>query len=217
MVYLTLLERIMVQVLKITWCKDLALAEVSNISSHQSEIIEAVVWLNERFKPSRKNWVLQNSILISKTLTKRFKKHLKIYARVIIRCLRNHLLNYGRKPNTEWSQAFNNVVQSDTSAQVLERKLLTPDQIDSQDYSRDRAKVVPRGSTSPTVPHRFKPLFSLDGNVADSEPYKALAELARAANTWSQFKRNLPPDGGKKVLKELATRIRTSLIPSSQA
>ena len=114
-------------------------------------------------------------------------------------------LHFGRKPNIEWSQARNNVVKSDTSAQGLERNLLTPDQIASQDYRRDRAKVGPRGSTSPTVPPRFKPLFSLDGNVADSEPYKALAELARAANKWSQFKRKLSPDGGKKVL-ELATR-----------
>ena len=37
-------------------------------------------------------------------------------------------------------------------------------------------------------------------------PYKALAELARASNKWSQFKRNLPPDGGKRVLKELSSR-----------
>ena len=79
-------------------------------------------------------------------------------------------------------QAFKNVVQPDTSTQGLERNLLAPDHIASQDYSRDRAKVVPRGSSSPTVPPRFKPFFSLDGNVADSEPYKALAELVRAAN-----------------------------------
>ena len=115
-------------------------------------------------------------------------------------------LHFGRKPNTEWSQARNNVLKSDTSAQGLERNLLTPDQIASQDYSRDRAKIVPRGSTSPTVPPRFEPPFSLDGNVAVSEPYKALAELTRAVKKWSHFKRNLPPDGGKKVLKELATR-----------
>ena len=66
-------------------------------------------------------------------------------------------LHFGRKPNTVWSQARNNVVQSDTSAQGLERNLLTPDQIASNDYSRDRAKVVPRCSTSPTLPPRFKP------------------------------------------------------------
>ena len=115
-------------------------------------------------------------------------------------------LHFGRKPNTVWSQARNIVVQSDTLAQGLERNLLTPDQIASNDYNRDRAKVVPRGSSSPTLPTRFKPLFSLDRNVADSEPYKALADLARAANRWSQFRRNLPPDGGKLVFKELATR-----------
>ena len=43
--------RIMVQVLKITWCRNFALAEVLNISSHQLAIIEAVVWLNARFRP----------------------------------------------------------------------------------------------------------------------------------------------------------------------
>ena len=49
-------------------------------------------------------------------------------------------------------------------------------------------------------------MFSLEGNAAESEPYKALAELARAANKWTQFKRNLPPDGGNRVLKELTSR-----------
>ena len=115
-------------------------------------------------------------------------------------------LHFGRKPNTEWSQAFHNVVNSDTSAQRLERNLLTPDQIASQDYSRDRAKVVPRGSASPQIAPRFNPMFSLEGNVAESEPYKALADLARAANKWTQYKRNLPPDGGKRVLQELSSR-----------
>ena len=49
-------------------------------------------------------------------------------------------------------------------------------------------------------------MFCLDGNVAESEPYKALAELARAANKLTQFKRKLPPDKGKRVLKELSSR-----------
>ena len=93
MVYLSLSEWIMVQVLKITWCKNFALAEVLIKSSRRLEIVEAVVWLNERFRQSRENWVLQNSILISKTLGKRFNKYLRTFARVIIRCLRNHLLN----------------------------------------------------------------------------------------------------------------------------
>ena len=91
-------------------------------------------------------------------------------------------------------------------AQKLERNLLTPDQNVSQDYSRDRAKVVPRGSNSPQIAPRFNPMFSLQGNVAEKEPYKALADLAWAANKWTQNKRNLPPDGGKRVLKELSSR-----------
>ena len=49
-------------------------------------------------------------------------------------------------------------------------------------------------------------MFSLDGNVADSETYMALAELARAAKKWLQFKHNLPVDSGKRVLKELSSR-----------
>ena len=66
--------------------------------------------------------------------------------------------------------------------------------------------VVPRGVESPTLDRRFKPLFTLDRNVADCEPYKALADLARAANVWTQYKRNLPADSGKLVFKELASR-----------
>ena len=93
LVYLTLSERITAQVLKITWCKNFALAEVLNMSSGRSEIIEAEVWLNERFRQSRENWVLQNSILISQNLKKRSNKYLRTFARKIIRCLRNLLLN----------------------------------------------------------------------------------------------------------------------------
>ena len=72
-------------------------------------------------------------------------------------------LPFGRMPNTERSQAYHKVVQSDTSAQRLERNLLAPDQIASQDYSRDRANVVPRGSAIPTITLRFQSMFSLQG------------------------------------------------------
>ena len=66
--------------------------------------------------------------------------------------------------------------------------------------------MVPRGSASPTITPRFKPMFSLDRNITDSEPYKALADLARAANTWSLCKRNFQAESGKLVLKELSSR-----------
>ena len=103
-------------------------------------------------------------------------------------------LHFCRKPITEWFQAYHNIVKTDTLAHGLERNLLTPDQIASQDYSRDRAKVVPRGSASPTI----TPRFQTRSNVAESKPYKALVELARGANKWSQYKRNLPADSGKR-------------------
>ena len=116
-------------------------------------------------------------------------------------------LAYGRKPSTEFSIARDNVVHSPTSAQGLERNLLTPEQRSSQDYSRDRAKVVPRGAShSPDIPCKFKPLFGVGERPADSQPYKALENLAEAANTWKQWKRNVPPQQGQELLLELAAR-----------
>ena len=116
-------------------------------------------------------------------------------------------LHFGRKPNTEFSLARDNVVHSSTSAQGLERNLLTPEQRSSQDYSRDRAKVVPRGAShSPEIPYKFKPLFGVGERIADSQPYKALENLAKAANTWKQWKRNMPPQQGQDLLRELAAR-----------
>ena len=92
-VSLVLSEQIIAQFLRIIWCKSSALIEVLNISSHRSEIIAAVGCSNDRFRQLRENWVWRNLILISKNLRIRFIKYLKIFARVIIRCLRNRLLN----------------------------------------------------------------------------------------------------------------------------
>ena len=41
--------------------------------------------------------------------------------------------------------------------------------------------------------------------IADSQPYKALENLAKAAKTWKQWKRNVPPQLGQD-LHELAAR-----------
>ena len=86
-------EQIMAQDLRIICFKNSALIEVSNISSLRSEIIVAVGWSNDLFRQSRENWLWRNSILISKILRIRFIKYLKLFARVIILCLRNRLLN----------------------------------------------------------------------------------------------------------------------------
>ena len=64
-------------------------------------------------------------------------------------------LHFGEKPNLNWSQAGRSFVKKAISAQGLERNVLTPDQIASQDFSKDSAQVVPRGSASP----RFTPRF----------------------------------------------------------
>ena len=70
--------------------------------------------------------------------------------------------------------------------------LLTPAQIASRDYSRDRVKVVPRGSSSPHVAPRNEPMFSVGSHVAESDSYTALEHLAKAANVCAQQKPNLP-------------------------
>ena len=70
-------------------------------------------------------------------------------------------LYFGRKPNTEFSQAINNILTHDNLAQGFERNLLTPAHIPSQNYSQDRVKVVPRGSSSTHVTPRFDPMFSV--------------------------------------------------------
>ena len=116
-------------------------------------------------------------------------------------------LQYGIKPNTEFSKARHNVVHSPTSPQGLERNHLRPEQRSSQDYSRDRAKVVPRGvSHSQDIKFKFKPLFGVGSRIADSQLYKALENLAKAANTWTQLKRNVQPQQGREVLRELTAR-----------
>ena len=116
-------------------------------------------------------------------------------------------LHYGRKPNTEFSLARDNVVHSPTSAQGLERTLLTPEQRSSRDYSRDSAKVVPRGAShGPDIPFKFNPLFGVGCRIADSQTCKALENLAKAANTWSQLKSNVQPQQGRELFRELTAR-----------
>ena len=107
----------------------------------------------------------------------------------------------------KFSLARDNDVHSRFSAQGLERNLLTREQLTSQDFSRDMAKVVTRGvSDCPDISFKFKLLFGVGNRVADSQPYKALEDLAKKANTWSQLKRNVQPLQGLELLRELAAR-----------
>ena len=66
---------------------------------------------------------------------------------------------------------------------------------------------MPRGtSRSPDIPCKFKTLFGVGNRVADSQPYKALENLAKAANTWNQLKRNVQPQQGRELFRELTAR-----------
>ena len=83
-------------------------------------------------------------------------------------------LHFGREPNSEWSQAYRNFVNNASSAQGLERNLLTPHQIAIRDYGRDRAKLVLRGSTSPFINPRFRPITSKLEKLLLNDPKRVL-------------------------------------------
>ena len=46
----------------------------------------------------------------------------------------------------------------------------------------------------------------MGNRVADSQPYKALENFAKAANTWNQLKWNVQPQQGRELLRELTAR-----------
>ena len=49
-------------------------------------------------------------------------------------------------------------------------------------------------------------MFSLGSKVSESEPYRALEDLAKAANAWTQQKRSLPLEKGRLIMREFVTR-----------
>ena len=114
-------------------------------------------------------------------------------------------IHFGRKPNTEFSLARDKILANASDQSSLARSLLKPEDRNSQDYSLDRVKVVKRGSHSPDVPLRFKKIVT-GQKVADTKQYKALEELARAANRWSQLKRNINVETGRSLMRELGSR-----------
>ena len=87
----------------------------------------------------------------------------------------------------------------------LARSLLRPEDRHSQDYILDRVKVVKRGKHSPDMPFRFKKIVP-GQKIADIKQYKALEELARAANRWSQLKSNINVETGRSLMRELGSR-----------
>ena len=58
---------------------------------------------------------------------------------------------------------------------------------------------------SPNFAPRFRLLFDVAKKMADSEPYKALSDIARADTVWTQYYVNLLVECGS-VLRELASR-----------
>ena len=85
---------------------------------------------------------------------------------------------------------------------TLARSLLKPEDRHSQDYSRDREKLVKRGIVSRDLSPPFNEAIP-GQNIADMAQYRALEGLAQAAKNWSQLKRNINVDAGKKLMKNL--------------
>ena len=112
-------------------------------------------------------------------------------------------VHFGRKPNTKFSLARDKILANASDQSSLARSLLKPEDRHSQDYSLDRVKVVKRGNHSPDVPLRFK---KPGQKIADTKQCKALEELARAANQWSQLKRNINVEMGRNLMRELGSR-----------
>ena len=88
---------------------------------------------------------------------------------------------------------------------ILARSLLKLEDRHSQDYSLDRVKRVKCGSLSPGVVLCFKKVVP-GRKIADTQQYKALEDLALAANRWNQLKRSINVEMGRKLMRELGSR-----------
>ena len=73
------------------------------------------------------------------------------------------------------------------------------------DYSRDRVKVVKRGSLSPDLALSFKKMVP-GQKIADTQQYEAIEDLALAANRWSKMKPNISVETGRSVMRKLGSR-----------
>ena len=64
--------------------------------------------------------------------------------------------------------------------------------------------MVRRGSLNPDAALHFKKSFP-GQKIAETQQYKLLEDLARAANRWSQLKRNTNIETGLKLMRELGS------------
>ena len=65
--------------------------------------------------------------------------------------------------------------------------------------------MVKRGSLNPDVALHFKKVVP-GQKKAETQQYKALEDLALAANRWSQLKRKINMETGRKLMRELGSR-----------
>ena len=111
-------------------------------------------------------------------------------------------VHFGLKPNTELSLARDKILANASDQSALARSLLKPEDRHSQDYSLDRVKVLKHGSLSPDVAPRFKNVVT-GQKIAENQYYKALENLALAANRSSQLKPKITVETGRKMMREL--------------
>ena len=113
-------------------------------------------------------------------------------------------LQFGRKPNSEWS-LMSEKLKSNLflDSKNLERDVLTAEQRRKNCDSRERVKIVMKGSRSPDITPRFSgPTTS----VVETPYYQALEKLAKSANEYTTLKRSLTQEQGAEALRTLTDR-----------
>ena len=113
-------------------------------------------------------------------------------------------LHFGRKPNSEWSLATDNLKSEILlDKQILERDPLTADERRELCDSRPRVKVVKKGQQSRDVSLKIRMETT---QIANTPYYKSLEQLAKSANEWMIWKKKLSHEEGCRALRTLTER-----------
>ena len=113
-------------------------------------------------------------------------------------------LHSGRKPNSEYSLATDNLkTKIPLDEQNLERGLLTAEDRRDLCDSRTCVKVVKKGHQSRDVSHKFKMETT---KIANTPYYKSPEQLAKSSNEWMTWKKKLSHEEGCRALGTLTER-----------
>ena len=101
--------------------------------------------------------------------------------------------------------ARDEVLANASDQSSLARSLLKPEDRHCQNDRLNKVKVVKCDHCSIDVPLRFKKIVP-GQKIADTKQYKALEELALAANEWSQIERKINVEMGRNLMRDFGLR-----------